>query len=70
MLEKILVDLKVISRLTENDKLCTVNADNITIELSDVEITSTDIPGVSVATNDGVTVALDITITEQLKEES
>lgn len=35
MLEKILVDLKVISRLTENDKLCTVNADNITIESND-----------------------------------
>ena len=44
-------------------------SDNITIELSDVEISSSDIPGFSVAINGGVTVALDITLTEGLKEE-
>jgi isoleucyl-tRNA synthetase len=44
-------------------------SDNVTIELSDVEISSSDIPGFSVATNSEITVALDITITESLKEE-
>ncbi len=44
-------------------------SDNVTIELSDVEIISSGIPGFSVATNNGVTVALDITINEGLKEE-
>ena len=44
-------------------------ADGITIELADVEISSADIPGFSVATNNGITVALDITLSEELKEE-
>ena len=44
-------------------------SENITIGLSDVEISSSDIPGFSVATNNGVTVALDITLTKLLKEE-
>ena len=44
-------------------------SENITIGLSDVEISSSDIPGFSVATNSRVTVALDITLTELLKEE-
>jgi isoleucyl-tRNA synthetase len=43
--------------------------DEITLELSDVEITSADIPGCIVANNDGVTVALDVTLTDGLKEE-
>ena len=44
-------------------------ADGIRIELADVEISSADIPGFSVATNDGITVALDITLSKDLKEE-
>ena len=44
-------------------------ADGIRIELADVEISSVDIPGFSVATNDGITVALDITLSKDLKEE-
>ena len=44
-------------------------SDGITIELVDVEISSADIPGFSVATNNGITVALDITLSEELKEE-
>ena len=44
-------------------------SDGITIELADVEISSADIPGFSVATNNGITVALDITLSEELKEE-
>ena len=43
--------------------------DEITLELSDVEITSAGVAGFSVATNNGVTVALDITLSEELKEE-
>ena len=44
-------------------------ADEVTIDLTDVEISSADIPGFSVATNNGVTVALDISLSEELKEE-
>ena len=44
-------------------------SDKITITLSDVEISSADIPGFSVATSDGITVALDINISNELKEE-
>ena len=44
-------------------------SDEITLELTDVEIGSSDIPGFSVATDEGLTVALDITLTDNLKEE-
>jgi isoleucyl-tRNA synthetase len=43
--------------------------ETITIYLTDVEISSADIPGCIVANNDGVTVALDITLSADLKEE-
>ncbi len=43
--------------------------DEITIDLTNVEISSADIPGCIVANNDGVTVALDITLSDKLKEE-
>ncbi|MDP7567041.1 MAG: isoleucine--tRNA ligase, partial [Flavobacteriales bacterium] len=43
--------------------------ENITIDILDVEITSADIPGCLVASNDGITVALDITLSDKLKEE-
>jgi len=43
--------------------------DEITLDLTDVEISSADIPGCIVANNDGVTVALDITLSDELKEE-
>ena len=43
--------------------------DTITIDLTDVEISSADIPGCIVANNDRVTVALDITLSAELKEE-
>jgi len=42
---------------------------NIKLTLDDVEITSEDIPGWSVATENGITVALDITIDDELKKE-
>ncbi len=44
-------------------------SDEISISIADVEIRSSDIPGFSVATDDGLTVALDISLTESLKEE-
>ena len=44
-------------------------SDEISISIADVEISSSDIPGFSVATFDSLTVALDISLTESLKEE-
>jgi isoleucyl-tRNA synthetase len=41
----------------------------ITLTLEDVEITSEDIPGWLVASENGLTVALDITLTDELKRE-
>lgn len=46
-----------------------VDGDQITLTLEDVEITSQDIPGWLVASEGGLTVALDITITEELRKE-
>ena len=47
----------------------TVEDQQVTIELNDVEIISEDIPGWLVANEGRLTVALDITVTETLKEE-
>ena len=46
-----------------------VNGKSITLELSDVEITSQDIEGWLVATSGALTVALDVTITDELRNE-
>jgi len=46
-----------------------INGEDITIEVSDVEITTDDIPGWLIATQGALTIALDITITDELKEE-
>ena len=46
-----------------------VNGKNITLELSDVEISSKDIEGWLVANEGALTVALDVTITEELRKE-
>ena len=46
-----------------------VISDEITITLDDVEISLGDIPGFSVASDDNITVALDINLTEELREE-
>ena len=43
--------------------------ERITLTTDDVEITSEDIPGWSVAREGNMTVALDITITEELRQE-
>ncbi|MCL2073158.1 MAG: isoleucine--tRNA ligase [Marinilabiliaceae bacterium] len=58
-------------RKLENEKSIYIRKEdqNIEISLEDVEITSEDIPGM-LASNEGkLTVALDVTITEDLKEE-
>jgi len=46
-----------------------ISGKSILLSLEDVEISSQDIPGWLVANANGVTVALDITISEALKEE-
>jgi isoleucyl-tRNA synthetase len=43
--------------------------ESVTVELVDVEVVTEDIPGMLVATGDGLTVALDATLTEELKNE-
>jgi isoleucyl-tRNA synthetase len=47
----------------------TIDGEALTLELSEVEISSNDIPGWMVANNGSLTVALDITITPELKME-
>jgi len=51
------------------EKTGNVQRGNYTIVLEDVIITSEDIPGWSVASEYGVTVALDVTVTDALKKE-
>lgn len=46
-----------------------IAGNNVTLSLEDVEITSQDIEGWLVANSNGITVALDITITDDLKKE-
>ena len=46
-----------------------LNGEKVLLSLDDILITSEDIPGWSVATDNGVTVALDVTLTEDLKQE-
>lgn len=55
----------------EQDKVYPVNLDgeSFTLELADVEILSEDIPGWLVASDGALTVALDVTITDELRHE-
>lgn len=46
-----------------------VDGEHISLTLEDVEITSEDIPGWLVASENGLTVALDITLTDELRKE-
>ncbi|MBV9986630.1 MAG: isoleucine--tRNA ligase [Chitinophagaceae bacterium] len=46
-----------------------IDGEPVMIDLGDVEIAAEDIPGWSVATKGSLTVALDITITEELRQE-
>jgi len=54
---------------SEGNYLITIEGNEVQLNLTDVEIMSEDIPGLLVANIGNLTVALDITITEQLKEE-
>jgi isoleucyl-tRNA synthetase len=60
-------------QINELDKLgeITINSSekSITLTVEDVEISSQDIPGWLVANSNGITVALDITISEELRKE-
>ncbi|HEY1194721.1 isoleucine--tRNA ligase [Flavobacterium sp.] len=59
-----------INQLDKEGTLDIVIAGNsVTLSLEDVEITSQDIEGWLVANSNGITVALDITLTEELKNE-
>jgi isoleucyl-tRNA synthetase len=59
-----------IAQLEKNEKLDILIAGQIAeITTSDVEIISEDIPGWLVANEDRLTVALDVTVTEELKKE-
>ena len=60
-----------IATLEKNGQLTlSVEGGDATIELSDVEILSEDIPGWTVANEGNLTVALDITITPELRNEA
>ncbi|MBL7558248.1 isoleucine--tRNA ligase [Olleya sp. YSTF-M6] len=60
-------DIKVVEQKGEIDVDC--NGKSITLQRGDVEITSQDIEGWLVANEGNVTVALDVTISPELKEE-
>jgi isoleucyl-tRNA synthetase len=53
----------------EGSLLLVIAGNSLTLSLEDVEISSQDIDGWLVANSNGITVALDITISEELKEE-
>ena len=53
----------------EHISLILDTGDNVTVDLEDIEIYSQDIPGWSVANEGTLTVALDLTITEELRLE-
>nr|WP_314896656.1 isoleucine--tRNA ligase [uncultured Flavobacterium sp.] len=61
------------AQITQLDKEGSLNiviaGNNVTLTLEDVEITSQDIEGWLVANSNGITVALDITISSALKQE-
>ena len=59
-----------IKKIEQNGSLdVEINGKNITLGLEDVEITSQDIEGWLVANEGALTVALDVTITEELRKE-
>jgi len=59
-----------IEELEENGSIFVkINGNDVTLSVQEVEIISQDIPGWLVASANGITVALDITISEELKKE-
>jgi isoleucyl-tRNA synthetase len=53
----------------EGKYILEIDGESVTLSLSEVEITAEDIPGWSVAGKGALTVALDITISDQLRQE-
>ena len=53
----------------DGKKTLTLNGEEAVVELADVEVISEDIPGWLVANDGNITVALDITITDDLRKE-
>ncbi|MBI3501871.1 MAG: isoleucine--tRNA ligase [Bacteroidetes bacterium] len=61
---------EIISSIEKTDKYeLKINEANYTLEIEDVEIIPVDIPGWKVANQGAITVALDITITDKLRDE-
>jgi len=59
-----------ITELESNgSKNLTIDGQDVVLELTDVEISTKDIPGWLVQSEGGITVALDITLSDELKEE-
>ena len=59
-----------INKIEQNGRLdVAINGKNITLERTDVEITSQDIEGWLVANEGSITVALDVVITDELRKE-
>ncbi|MCK5906097.1 MAG: class I tRNA ligase family protein, partial [Flavobacteriales bacterium] len=59
-----------ISAIEKNGEIdIEVNGKTVSLALAEVEITTQDIEGWTVANHNGITVALDVTITEELKSE-
>ena len=65
----VLNQLNIATIEKEGKIILIVDNESITIELTDVEIVAEDIPGWTVASKGGLTVALDITISEELQKE-
>ncbi|MBO3117953.1 isoleucine--tRNA ligase [Winogradskyella sp. DF17] len=64
------LEMPDIKKIEQNGSLeMEVNGKKITLELEDVEITSQDIEGWLVANEGALTVALDVTLTDELREE-
>jgi isoleucyl-tRNA synthetase len=60
-------DIAVIE--SENGWIGTIDGEQINLDLTDFEIVAQDIPGWLVSSENGITVALDVTISEDLKQE-
>ena len=64
------LDQEAIAKFEKGDALMiTVEGEQYTLEREDVEVISEDIPGWQVASEDGITVALDVTLDDELLAE-
>ncbi len=64
------IDTDGIAKLeSQKSLMLDIGEEEISLNIDEVEVTTEDIPGWTVASDNGMTVALDITITEELKRE-